>query len=111
MTHVISGYEPTGQGEIALGAMLLAVADDEAHWVGFLANLAVHEIGVLGHEGLDPKLATMARPGAPELVADAFRRGRACTGDFSCVDHLSMAEWPLAAVREHFGVTPLGLPQ
>jgi len=111
MTHVIGGYEPTGQGEIALGAMMLAVADDHAHWVGFLGNIAVHEVGILGHEGLDPKIATLARQGAPELVADAFRRGAACTGDFSCADHLAMADWPLARVRDHFGVPPLAVPQ
>lgn len=111
MTHVIGGYEPTGPGEIALGAMLLAVTDSHAHWVGFLGNLAVHEVGIVGHEGLDPKTATLARPGAPELVADAFRRGAACTADFSCADHLAMAEWPIERVRAEFGVPPLELAQ
>ena len=30
MNHVIAGYEPTGPGEIALGAFKLAMLDDEA---------------------------------------------------------------------------------
>lgn len=111
MTHVIGGYEPTGPGEIALGAMLLAVTDSHAHWVGFLGNLAVHEVGAVGHEGLVPRTATLARPGAPELVADAFRRGAACTADFTGADHLAMAEWPIDRVRAEFGVPPLELAQ
>src|SRR5690349_10664782 len=34
MSHVIAGYEPTGRGEIALGAMLLGTADTDSHWIG-----------------------------------------------------------------------------
>jgi len=107
MCHVIGGYEPTGQGEIALGAMQLAVSDTEAHWVGFLGNLAVHEAGYLATGSLSPKQATLTRAGAPELVARAFARGAACTGDFTTADHLAMVELPLDDVRARFGVPPL----
>ena len=107
MCHVIGGYEPTGQGEIALGAMQLAVTDSPAHWMGFLGNLAVHEAGFLGTDDLTPKTATLTRAGAPEMLAEAMRRGSACTGDFTTADHLSMAELPIADVRARFGVVPL----
>jgi hypothetical protein len=107
MCHVIGGYEPTGQGEIALGAMQLAVTDSPAHWMGFLGNLAVHEAGFLGADDLAPKTATLTRAGAPEMLAEAMRRGSACTGDFTTADHLSMAELPIADVRARFGVVPL----
>jgi hypothetical protein len=106
MCHVIGGYEPTGQGEIALGAMQLAVADTDAHWMGFLGNLAVHEAGFLGNDELTPKTATLTRQGAPEMLAEGFRRGAACTGDFTTADHLSMADWPIADVRARYGVPP-----
>jgi hypothetical protein len=109
MNHVISGYEPTGQGEIALGAMQLAMTGSHVHWVSFLGNLAVHEVGIIGNAHLSPKEATLAREGAPELVADAFRRGTRCTADFSTADHLSMVELTVGQVRERFGVPPLGV--
>ena len=110
MNHVISGYEPTGQGEISLGAMLLAMTGSHLHWVSFLGNLAVHEVGIIGNAHLAPKVGTLAREGAPELVAEAFRRGTRCTADFSTADHLSMVELPLEQVRERFGVPPLSSP-
>ena len=106
MCHVIGGYEPTGPGEIALGAMQLAVADNDAHWIQFLGNLGVHEAGYLAQHVV-PKQATLARPGAAAMLAEAFRRGEACTGDFTAADHLAMVELPLADVRARFGVPPI----
>jgi hypothetical protein len=107
MCHVIGGYEPTGQGEIALGAMQLAITDSDAHWIGFLGNLAVHEAGFFSNETLTAKSATMTRVGAPELVARAMWRGAHCTGDFTTADHLAMADVPLEEVRARYGVPPL----
>jgi hypothetical protein len=107
MCHVIAGYEPTGQGEIALGAIQLAVADSDAHWLNFLGNLSVHEAGFLAAGSVVPKSGTLLRPGATDLVAEAFRRGAACTADFTTADHLAMVEVPLADVRDRFGIPPL----
>jgi hypothetical protein len=87
MCHVIAGYEPTGQGEIALGAMQLAVADNQAHWIAFLANLGVHEAGFVQTGSLVPKTASLTRAGAPEQLA--------------------LVELPLSEVRSRFGVPPL----
>ena len=106
MNHVIAGYEPTGQGEIALGAMQLGIADNDAHWLQFLGNLGVHEAGYLRVGELVPKTASLTRAGAPEMLAQAFTRGAACTGDFTDIDHLALVEVPLADVREQFGVPP-----
>ncbi len=39
-THVITGYEPTGEGEIALGALMLSAADTDQNWLGFLGKFA-----------------------------------------------------------------------
>jgi hypothetical protein len=107
MCHVIGGYAPTGPGEIALGAMQLAVTDSEAHWIGFLGNLAIHEAGFLGVHDFVPKDATLLRKGAADMVAHAMWRGEQCTGDWTTADHLGMVELPLEEVRARYGVPPL----
>lgn len=107
MSHVIAGYEPTGQGEIALGAMELAAADTDAHWISFLGNLGVHEAGFLQTGAVVPKSASLTREGAPELLGEALARGSRCTGDFTAADHLALVELPLLEVRARFGVPPL----
>jgi hypothetical protein len=103
MSHVIAGYEPTGVGEIALGAMQLAMHDNDEHWVQMLGNLGVHEAGFLAGRAAP---SALAQPGAVEIVAHAFERGAQCPKDFTVVDHLARADEPLAAVRREFGVPP-----
>ena len=104
MNHVISGYEPTGPGEIALGAFTLAMNDNDANWIQFIANLAIHEAGLVQHGAIMPKDSTLTRPGATDLLGEALWRGAQCTADFSQADHLVMADWTLDDVRAHFGV-------
>ncbi|MEX2100279.1 MAG: Coq4 family protein [Acidimicrobiia bacterium] len=104
MNHVISGYEPTGQEEIALGAFTLAMNDNDANWIQFIANLAIHEAGIIRHGEIVPKSSTLQRPGATDLLGEALWRGAQCTADFSQADHLVMADWLLDDVRAHFGV-------
>jgi hypothetical protein len=110
MNHVISGYEPTGQGEIALGAFTLAMHDNDANWLQFMTNLLIHEAGMLKHGEIMPKSESLRRPGATELLGEALERGARCTADFSQIEHLTMADWPLQQVRDFFGVTPLAAP-
>ena len=73
MNHVISGYEPTGPGEIALGAFTLAMNDNDANWLQFVANLVIHEAGLLKHGAIEPKASTMTRDGATDLVGGPDR--------------------------------------
>jgi len=110
MNHVISGYEPTGPGEIALGAFTLAMNDNDANWLQFVANLVIHEAGLLKHGAIEPKASTMTREGATDLVGEAFARGAHCSRDFSQADHLSMADWPLDSVRAFYNVVPMVNP-
>ena len=77
MNHVISGYEPTGPGEIALGAFTLAMNDNDANWIQFIANLAIHEAGLVQHGAIMPKDSTLTRPGATDLLGEALWRGAA----------------------------------
>ena len=107
MNHVIAGYEPTGQGEIALGAFQMAMHDSEENLIQFLGNLLIHEAGVLDPGGFSPVSASLQRPGAIELLGEAFDRGAQCRRDFSHTDHLAMAAWSLDEVREEFGVVPV----
>ncbi len=110
LNHAISGYAPTGEGEIALGAMEFAMNESEGTWSRFLSSLAIHEAGMSRLADFQPKESTMSRPGAADLVGEAFERGNLCTSDFSRIDHLSMVEWPIEEVRAHFGVVPLAGP-
>ncbi len=126
MNHVITGYEPTGPGEIALGAFKLALSPSEANWLASLTNFLIHEAGLFKHgtdlqfvpygrdgepyHGLEGKRGALDLPGAPELLADALRRGDACAGDFSALDHLALADVPLVEIRRQFNVIPMESP-
>jgi hypothetical protein len=103
MNHVIAGYEPTGIGEIALGALQLGIADTDEHWVQLMGNLGVHEAGFVDKGASH---AVLSRPGATAIVAHAFDRGARCGADFTSADHLAMVDEPLELVRERFGVPP-----
>ena len=107
MNHVIAGYEPTGQGEIALGAFQMAMDDSDDNLVQLMGNLLIHEAGILDPGGFTPVSASLQRPGAIELLGEAFDRGARCRRDFSHTDHLAMAAWSLDEVREEFGVVPV----
>jgi hypothetical protein len=110
MNHVITGYEPTGPGEIALGAFTLAMKDNDANWLQFMTNLLIHEAGMLKHGEIMPKADSLERCGATDLLGEALARGARCTADFSQIDHLTMANWQLEDVRARFNVAPLATP-
>ena len=122
MNHVIAGYEPTGIGEICLGAFKLAMNDNDANWMASLTNFLIHEAGLFKpgknaqyeaygadgdpFDGLDGKHGVMTIPGADQMLADALKRGSQCNADFSSIDHLSVAELPLGEIRKSFNVIP-----
>ncbi|WP_255090755.1 ubiquinone biosynthesis protein COQ4 [Vulcanococcus limneticus] len=126
MNHVITGYEPTGPGEIALGAFKLALNNSDANWMASLTNFLIHEVGLFKHgtnlqfipyggggepyHGVDGRCGALDLPGSPELLAEALVRGSACSGDFSQLDHLAIAAQPLREIRRQFHVLPLRRP-
>jgi hypothetical protein len=124
MGHVIAGYEPTGPGEIALGAFKLAASPTDANWMASMVNVLIHEVGLFKHgsteqfvpfggapyPGPGEQFGALSLPGASDLVAEAFDRGAACTGDINAADHLALAELPIREVRARFGVRPLRHP-
>jgi len=106
MIHVIAGFAPTGEGEIALGGFQVAMDDNPTNSFAFLAPLVVHEAGFAGVDTIESTAGTLARPYAAELLAKSLARGAATTGDFAFVDHFALAPLPLADVRARFGVRP-----
>ncbi len=126
MNHVITGYEPTGPGEIALGAFKLALSNTDANWMASLTNFLIHEVGLFKHgtdlqfipyggggepyHGVDGRRGALDLPGSAELFAESLVRGAACTGDFSQLDHLAIAAEPLLEIRRRFHVLPMRQP-
>ena len=106
MIHVIAGIEPTGEGEIALGAFQSAMDDTPTSTFAFLSALIVHEAGFTNLDNLAATEGTLSRPGAITLMAADLARGARCTGSVAFVDHFDIAAVPLAEVRERFGVQP-----
>ena len=122
MGHVITGYEATSIGEVCLGAFKLALHDSDANWMASLTNFMIHEAGLFkpgAHVqyvpqggsgdpyGSDSSKGVMEQPGAPDLLAEALQRGSSCTGDFTKVDHLAIADVPLIDIRRQYNVLPL----
>lgn len=106
VTHVLTGYGTTPPDEVALQAMLTAASGFDHHFSGLVASLALFESAAFDLPGFDPKEGVLDRPGAADELADAFRRGEACTGDISTVDFMARRDEQLAAIQAEFGVVP-----
>jgi hypothetical protein len=103
-SHVLAGYNTDAPGELALQAMLTSATDFEHHFSGLVASLALYEAGKFEILDIKPRQEALARPGAAAELANGFRRGEACTCDFSAIDHLGRAREPLTAVRAECGI-------
>jgi hypothetical protein len=106
MIHVLAGIEPTGPGEIGLGAFQMAMDDNPVNTFAFLSPLALHESGLSSIDNIEVVEGTLTRPGAIELMAASLARGARCTADFASADHFALAGLPIEEVRLQFGVTP-----
>lgn len=106
MTHVITGIGTTAAAEVALSAFLMAMDDTDSNVAALLSSLIVHEVGFGSAGKVAAETHTLASPGAAELIGAELARGSHCTADFSVIDHLAIAEVPLAEVRAQFGVEP-----
>ena len=105
-SHVLAGYQTDGPSELALQAMLTSATGFEHHFSGLVASLALYESGKFDILDITAKVGALARPGASEELAEAFRRGAGCAVDFSAIDHLSRADEPLDVVRADCGIPP-----
>ena len=109
-THVVTGYGTAPPDEVALQAMLTASANFDHHFSGLVASLALFESAAFEIDGFVPKESVLDRPGAADELADAFRRGSACSGDLTTIDVMARKNDSLEAIRAEFGVIPVPLP-
>ena len=106
-SHVLTGYRPNDAvEEVALSAMLVSMTNGEGHFSALTASMALYEVDLFDLPNISGTKGVLGRPGAPEVFADALRRGARCTADFATLDHLALADQPLADVRERLGITP-----
>lgn len=102
--HVVAGYEPVPEGELALQAFLVAAGGGGQHTSGLLASLLLYEVGLLPFDGVEPKVAALERPGAADLFAEAVARGVGVKVDIQAIDHLALVDRELAELRAELGV-------
>ena len=85
--------------------------DNDANWIQFIANLVIHEAGLLQHGAIKPKASTLTRAGRDRPHRrGALARRAVHASDFSQADHLAMADWPLGSVRAYYNVVPMLKP-
>lgn len=107
--HVLSDYGTSPMGEVEVGAFRMTTTDDPGAALTFIAGqLAFYQGGIM------PSALTglhgdhiLEKPGGPERVADALRRGRECTFDtYHMFDFFTVASEPLEALRERWNFVP-----
>lgn len=110
MSHLIAGFGPSAQEELALSAFQIGMKDNDGHWMQFLAGLGAYELGVFGSESFEAKTSLFARDGAMELVLEAFVRGAQCTSNYNDAPLLEMAHRSISDLRAEFGVQDPPVP-
>ena len=76
------------------------------HFSGLVASLALFESNAFDIPGFEGKEGALDRPGAADELADAFRRGDACTAYISTVDFFERKDDLLVDIQAEFGVVP-----
>ena len=104
--HVLGGYEPTPEGELALQAMLVAATRGGRHCSALMASLLVFEVGLPAVDDIVPTVAVLDRPGAAELFADGVARGLGADQDLQALDHFALADRDLVELRVELGIEP-----
>ena len=108
--HVLADYAPNPDGEINVFAFIATAMDDPKGFVQLVMTLGLFQNATITHvAGKRVVLArggTLAEPDACERFADALHRGTACKVDALGMDHFAIAEEPLDALRDRFGIVP-----
>jgi hypothetical protein len=108
--HVLAGYGTTLENELEVFAFIARANDDTRAFSLLAMVVSLFETGYLaagaGLFEADPGHLRLA--GVPERLGDAMRRGALLEGshDFLALDWFSIAEQPLAALRDDLGVRP-----
>jgi len=108
--HVVADYGTTVESELEVFAFIARANDDLRAFSLLAMVVSLFETGYLAHgAGLfDASPGHLSHSGVAERVADALRRGALCPGstDFMGLDWFELAELPVMAVRDHFGLPP-----
>lgn len=110
--HVLIDYSPTGLGEIELGAFRMTSSRLRGANLSFLAELGFWQSGTIESvlTGWHRDAFSIDVPGGAERVADAMRRGRACTRDFyvDC-DFFDFKDHSVEELRAAWNIVPKGV--
>lgn len=108
--HVIADYGSVVASELEVFAFIARASDNPEAFALLAMVINLFQTGALdGAAGIfqaDP--GHLSSDGMPVRLADALRRGALCHGsvDWLATDFFSMADLPVDAVRERFGVVP-----
>jgi hypothetical protein len=108
--HVLADFGSTIDNELEVFAFI-ARSNDDPRGFSFLAMVvSLFETGAMssGVGLFVPDEGHLQRPGMPERVGDAMRRGAECNGsvDWLSLDWFELADQPIDDVRAHFGLGP-----
>jgi hypothetical protein len=108
--HVLADCPPTPEGEIDVFAFIAASMWDPKGFVQLVMTLGLFQNSTITHvAGKKVAIArsgTLNDPGAAARFGDALHRGAACKVDALGIDHFAIADQPLDALRETFGIAP-----
>jgi hypothetical protein len=106
-THLIGGYLPNDAvDEVGVTAMVSSSTNGDRYFSSLVASLALFEVNLFDIPDIEGSKGVLDRPGAPDVFAEAMRRGAACTHDIGAFDYLAVAAWPLEEVQETLGLPP-----
>jgi hypothetical protein len=113
--HVLADYDTSPEGEIDVFSLIAASMRDEEGLAMLIATLGMFQTGIIHHiageEIANATSGTLGKPGAPERIADAFRRGRATGRDvLGGLDHFEWADVPLDEARRKLKLLPKVAP-
>lgn len=107
--HVLSDTDSNGIGEIEVFAFAAASSASPAATMAFLGHLSIFQAGFLIHviKGEQYQGHDLDTPEGPMRVADAIRRGKACTKDLMIgLDPFAYANQSLEALRVQWNILP-----
>lgn len=103
--HVLAGYDTTPIGELEVTAFQAAASTLPGATLGFIGAVSIYQTGLLPSVVVQGYAHALEQPGAPERIADAIRRGRACRRDvFRDLDFFALADEPLQRLRLEWGI-------
>jgi len=107
--HVLADYDTTPMGEMEVTAFQGAASTLPGATLGFIGAVSIYQTGLLPSLVTSGYSHSLEVPDGPERIADALRRGRACTVDaFRDIDFFEVADQPLERCRMEWGVLEKG---